>query len=263
MTPLSWWKRCFSPPTPTMIAMDSKRPHPPSLATQAVSQESKTIFITVGTTLFEELIHAATSPAALQWMIQHGYSRVIIQYGRGSKPIIPGAQHIANGGSSNHVVVLEEPTVCSGSKSVPRSLNVEMYDFKPSLLVDMQRSSLIISHAGAGTVMEVLRQQHQRLVVVINNSLMDNHQMELAQAMASRNYLHVVRSPQDMNLSTSFAALNIWDAFESFRPTRFPPGSDQDFSTKVHEFYRFYSDENDSADIIPLAWKGTSKKKAS
>jgi beta-1,4-N-acetylglucosaminyltransferase len=252
-----------------MIAVDSKRRQPPPLATQAVSQDSKTIFITVGTTLFEELIHAATSPAALQWMIQHGYSRVIIQYGRGAKPIIPGAQHIANGGSSNHVVVLEEPiqfnsepSVRSGSKSVPRSLNVEMYDFKPSLLVDMQRSSLIISHAGAGTVMEVLRQQHQRLVVVINNSLMDNHQMELAQAMASRNYLHVVPSPQDMDLSSSVTALNIWDAFESFRPTRFPPGSDQDFSKQVHEFYGFSSDENDGSDIVPLALKGTSKKKA-
>jgi hypothetical protein len=53
---------------------------------------------------------------------------------------------------------------------------------------------------GAVTVTESLATTHQRLVVVIVNSLVGNHQMELAQAMPSRNYLPVVPWPQDMHL---------------------------------------------------------------
>ena len=34
---------------------------------------------------------------------------------------------------------------------------VEVYDFKPSLAPDMQAAALIISHAGAGCIMESLR----------------------------------------------------------------------------------------------------------
>ena len=41
---------------------------------------------------------------------------------------------------------------------------------------------MIISHAGAGSILEALEAQ-KLLLVVINDSLMDNHQMELASKM--------------------------------------------------------------------------------
>jgi len=42
--------------------------------------------------------------------------------------------------------------------------------------------------AGSGSIMESLR-LHKKLVVVVNEDLMDNHQIELAQALSERQYL--------------------------------------------------------------------------
>ena len=41
----------------------------------------------------------------------------------------------------------------------------------------------MISHAGAGTCIEVL-QAGKTLAVIVNDSLMDNHQVELAEKLA-------------------------------------------------------------------------------
>ncbi len=43
----------------------------------------------------------------------------------------------------------------------------------------MERASLIISHAGAGCILEALSLR-KPLVVVVNEGLMDNHQAQLA-----------------------------------------------------------------------------------
>jgi len=61
---------------------------------------------------------------------------------------------------------------------------VSYYRFKPSLDEDFKSASLVISHAGAGSIMEGLR-LHKPLLVVINDDLMDNHQEELAEAMSA------------------------------------------------------------------------------
>ena len=51
-----------------------------------------------------------------------------------------------------------------------------------------ENADLIISHAGAGSCLEAL-ENRRRLLVVINESLMDNHQIELACALKECNYL--------------------------------------------------------------------------
>lgn len=56
------------------------------------------------------------------------------------------------------------------------------------------RVELVIGHAGAGTIMEVLR-RHKKLVVVVNETLMNNHQHEIADALAEKNY--VIKSTCD------------------------------------------------------------------
>merc|ERR1711907_493865 len=51
------------------------------------------------------------------------------------------------------------------------------YDYKPGLADEITAADLIISHAGAGSILEAL-QARCRLLVVVNTELADNHQLE-------------------------------------------------------------------------------------
>lgn len=53
----------------------------------------------------------------------------------------------------------------------------------------MQSADLVISHAGAGSILEAL-EKRKNLIVVINNRLMDNHQVELAKQLHKNEYLY-------------------------------------------------------------------------
>jgi len=93
---------------------------------------------------------------------------------------------------------------------------------------DMRQAGLVISHAGAGTVMEALKGQ-KRLVVVINTALMDNHQTELATAMAKRGHLFVVDTPSDLQDDTT------WNDFDAFVPIPHEGGDEYDFPRLLNQ----------------------------
>eukprot|EP00977_Amphora_coffeiformis_P027399 scaffold34609_cov146-Amphora_coffeaeformis.AAC.6 len=181
--------------------------HPPPPPT------GRTVFVTVGTTLFESLIQVMTNERVLEKLVQMGFSKLILQYGKGSVPTIP-------------------------SSILP--LEVEMYDFKDTLSADIQRADLIIGHAGAGTVSEVLRYRPpKKLVVVINTALMHNHQTELAHAMRDRHHLLVVEEPTMLLLSLSSSSslpTAVWDEITKFVPVPLEPGDPHDFPRLLNSF---------------------------
>ena len=69
-----------------------------------------------------------------------------------------------------------------------KDLEIECFDYKDSIADDMNEASLVISHAGAGSILETLS-LWKPLIVVVNEELMDNHQYELASKMADEGYL--------------------------------------------------------------------------
>ncbi|XP_028570549.2 UDP-N-acetylglucosamine transferase subunit ALG13 [Podarcis muralis] len=153
----------------------------------------KSAFVTVGTTSFDDLIAAVTAPEALQVLQDLGYSRLVLQVGRG--------------------------TVCPVSTSTP-TFTLEVFRFKNSLSEDVQTADLVISHAGAGSCLEVL-EAGTPLLVVVNDKLMDNHQLELARQLCRDGHLFYC------TCRTLLKTLQTSD-FSTLKP--FPPGQPEKFA---------------------------------
>jgi beta-1,4-N-acetylglucosaminyltransferase len=76
------------------------------------------------------------------------------------------------------------------------AVSVELLDYVDSITPFLDAAEIVISHAGSGTILETLRLDKvikPRLVVVPNETLMDNHQTELALALAEKNYVIATR----------------------------------------------------------------------
>ncbi|CAB4315574.1 unnamed protein product [Prunus armeniaca] len=93
------------------------------------------------------------------------------------------------------------------SEGGDETLAVEYFTFSSSIADHLRAASLVISHAGSGSIFETLR-HGKPLIVVVNEDLMDNHQSELAEELADRKHLYYAR-PQtlqrviaDMNLDS-------------------------------------------------------------
>ena len=131
-------------------------------STSSSSIVFETVFVTVGTTDFDLLIAAIDTPEFVAFFKSRRCKRLIVKIGRGKiEPV--------------YITTLTE------------AIAVEFYRFKPSLAEDMSAADLILSHAGAGSISEALHLR-KTLVVCVNEALMGNHQAELAEALAERNY---------------------------------------------------------------------------
>lgn len=63
-----------------------------------------------------------------------------------------------------------------------------MFGYRDSIEENIDQADLVISHAGAGTTLQVLRKK-KPLIVVVNDKLMNNHQQELADELADNDYV--------------------------------------------------------------------------
>uniref|UniRef100_A0A3Q3VNA0 UDP-N-acetylglucosamine transferase subunit ALG13 n=1 Tax=Mola mola TaxID=94237 RepID=A0A3Q3VNA0_MOLML len=120
-----------------------------------------TVFVTVGSTSFDDLIESVTSVESVQTLKACGYERLVLQVGRGS--LLPSAD------------------ICP-------HISLEAFRFKNSIAEDIKRADLVISHAGAGSCLEALG-AGKPLLVVVNDKLMDNHQLELARQLNMDSHL--------------------------------------------------------------------------
>jgi beta-1,4-N-acetylglucosaminyltransferase len=213
------------------------------ISTEKSRLEFQRIFVTVGTTLFDALTESVSESNFLDAISFYGYTHLVIQYGKGSIPSMPMGTNQQNESSGTY------------TSSRGKTIYWEIYPFKPSLDHDMKNADLIISHAGAGSIMEGLEQCRVRnslidqqnagekaivckkLVVVINDKLMDNHQMELAEALASRGYLMMLTG-SSLQL-VKVGCRDVIKKIEAFRPKNFEGGDSSSFGILLDQFMGF------------------------
>lgn len=129
------------------------------------------VLVTVGSTCFPALSDFMTDESTLRSLYEMGITQLTVQYGT------------------------HESTVSTNAAVQGNAPNVTTYAYTDNLEKEMKSASLIVSHAGAGTILEAI-DLGKSLIVVVNTALMDNHQTELARAMAACSCCTVVTQTQ-------------------------------------------------------------------
>jgi beta-1,4-N-acetylglucosaminyltransferase len=139
---------------------------------------SRLLFLTVGTTRFDALLEAwnRDAQALVAWLVEQSFVEAQFQIGTGT--VEPLALRDA----------AEEWNVAHANNKTP-PLRISWFRHSPDLLSLVSRASLVVSHAGAGSILESLRRSRP-LLVVINDTLMQNHQAEVADALAEGRFLY-------------------------------------------------------------------------
>lgn len=131
----------------------------------------QSVLVTVGSTCFPALSDFMVRDDTLRSLYEIGVMRLTVQYGTHESKVSPD---IVSRGNMPHVTT---------------------YRYTDDLTKEMKSASIIVSHAGAGTILEAI-DLGKSLIVVVNTALMDNHQTELARAMAACSCCTVVTQTQ-------------------------------------------------------------------
>ncbi|GAC72791.1 predicted glycosyltransferase [Moesziomyces antarcticus T-34] len=107
-------------------------------------------------------------------------------------------------------------------------VELQLFAFAPDLKSYIESADVVISHAGSGTILDTLRVRPHppALVVVPNTSLMDNHQVELAEALGNDGFL-TVGSEDSLIKDVARARQATHAPFPDFDPARFTSLVDQ------------------------------------
>ncbi|XP_023173731.2 UDP-N-acetylglucosamine transferase subunit ALG13 homolog [Drosophila hydei] len=165
------------------------------------------VYVTVGTTKFDALINAMTSTPVLHALQKLKCKKLVLQHGN-STPV-----------ADSEIQLIHEKY----------SIQVDQYKFRPNV-EDIRTANVIIGHAGAGTCMDILNNGKAGLIV-INDELMDNHQMELARQLASEQYLYYCKVDE---ISIKIASLD----FGALRPYEPATENMQTFMAALNELMR-------------------------
>ena len=129
---------------------------------------NKQILVTVGTTKFEDLIGQLDNESFYKNLDVNGFTSLIFQIGNGE--YIP----------------------CKYELLKLNGLKVKIVKFLPMFEDVIKESEYIISHCGAGSLLEGLKNK-KNVIAVINDKLMDNHQSELAFQLYKENYILLIK----------------------------------------------------------------------
>eukprot|EP00825_Cyclidium_porcatum_P042382 TRINITY_DN5788_c0_g1_i4.p2 TRINITY_DN5788_c0_g1~~TRINITY_DN5788_c0_g1_i4.p2 ORF type:complete len:219 (+),score=62.88 TRINITY_DN5788_c0_g1_i4:120-776(+) len=123
---------------------------------------NKTLFLTVGSTEFDALLKQFDNDIIYQKLLQSGFTKLIVQSGRGKYQL-------------------------QNFKKSP-NLEIQQFQYTDKMQSYYSQADLILSHCGAGTLLEILR-QGKKVLAIVNEELMDNHQIELENFLKKQNYI--------------------------------------------------------------------------
>jgi beta-1,4-N-acetylglucosaminyltransferase len=164
---------------------------------------TKKCFVTIGATAsFAELVKAVLQPDFLEALESLEYTDLIIQYGEDGQKLFDSLLEPAKNSESGSVLEIK------GFGLDKAGLGSYMRQAKGGNVNAGEKEGVVISHAGippyltdfpnalhadpwalgSGTVLDALRISVP-LIVVPNETLLDNHQVELAEALAAQEYV--------------------------------------------------------------------------
>lgn len=96
------------------------------------AQKPKTLFVTVGTTKFDALVHQVHTKAVLEVLAGNfGVAHVVCQVGKGDMP--PGTPHLPEDGTA---------------KYTQHGVTFETFRLRPNISECLAQADLVMSHAG-------------------------------------------------------------------------------------------------------------------
>ncbi|CDR43113.1 CYFA0S11e00364g1_1 [Cyberlindnera fabianii] len=138
----------------------------------------RSVFVTTGATVtFERLVKLSLDPKVLDLLSLQGYNKVIVQYGKSARAKELFEDSIKNLNGSYQ-----------GEECLYKNIIIEGIPFTADVDSVISGADLVLSHAGTGSILDTLRLK-KKLVVVINDQLMDNHQEEVANSMMAGSHL--------------------------------------------------------------------------
>ncbi|THY95924.1 hypothetical protein D6C93_04900 [Aureobasidium pullulans] len=142
----------------------------------------KVCFVTIGATAsFSSLIRATISSTFCHALEQNQYTDLIVQYGADGNDLFRSlVQEVGPGGEGAGINVSGFGLDTSGLAQYMKLAKTGGDD--------SGAEGVVVSHAGSGTILDALRIDVP-LIVVPNSELLDNHQVELAEALAEQEYV--------------------------------------------------------------------------
>lgn len=138
--------------------------------------------MTIGATAsFSALIRATLSSSFCHALEQNHYTDLIVQYGADGDSLFQSLVHDLDADKQHAAVNVSGFGLDTSGLGQYMKLAKTGGD-------DSGAEGLVVSHAGSGTILHALRVDVP-LVVVPNSELLDNHQVELADALADQEYV--------------------------------------------------------------------------
>ncbi|XP_030750220.1 UDP-N-acetylglucosamine transferase subunit ALG13 homolog [Sitophilus oryzae] len=165
-------------------------------------KNGRKLFVTVGTTKFEKLVNRITDVSILNLLVKLGFDFVQIQTG------IELLQISIDADLKHTIYKKNDSTTVKFKDGL--NLTLKYNRFFEEFDEEIKKADLVISHAGAGSCLDVLK-HNKPLLVVINEDLMDNHQSELAEQLQKNGHLYycTVDNLED-GLTRDFTALKTY-----------------------------------------------------